>query len=81
MGQSFTVASNEGEEHLRKVAALVDTKMRELSSGAHAVTTVNVAILAALNIASEYEKLKDQQQVVEHTIDRLSLRVQQLLKE
>ena len=81
MGQSFTVASDEGEAHLRRVAELVDAKMRELAVGARTVSTASVAILAALNIASEYQKLRDEQEFVQHAIERLSARVQQWLKD
>jgi len=81
MGQTFTVASDEGEEHVRAVAALVDSKMRELSTGPRVVATANVAILAALNIASEYQKLKEEQEVVRNAIDRLSSRVIGKLKD
>ncbi len=77
-GQTFTVASEEKEDHLRRVAEIVDTKMREVSRGAGAsgISTVDVAILAALNIASEYQKLKDENDRVRRAIDGLSSRVQ-----
>ncbi len=81
MGQSFTVTSEEGEEHLHKVAEVVDTTMRQVAGGAGAVTTVNVAILAALNIASECQKLKEEREVIQHTLARLSTRVQQGLND
>lgn len=77
-GQTFTVASEEKEEHLRRVADLVDRKMREVSKGAAAggVSTVDVAILAALNIANEFQKLKEESDSVRRAIDGLSSRVQ-----
>ena len=81
LGQTFTVTSDEGDDHLHKVAALVDAKMKELASSPKVVTTANVAILAALNIASEYQKLKDEQEVVQHAIERLSSRVTGRLKD
>ena len=33
LGQTFTVASEERDEHLRRVAQLVDKKMREVREG------------------------------------------------
>ena len=30
LGQTFTLTSDEGDDHLQKVAALVDAKMKEL---------------------------------------------------
>ena len=81
LGQSFTVASEEREEHLRRVADLVDRKMREIAQGgrANGVSTLDVAILTALNIASEYQKLRDESEVMRKAIDGLSSRVQMWL--
>lgn len=81
LGQTFTVASEEKEDHLRAIAQMVDGKMREVSAGASAsgVSTLDVAILTALNIASEYQKLKDQSEAIRRAIDGLSSRVQGLL--
>lgn len=81
MGHVFTVTSDEGEEHVRAVAAMVDAKMKELANGPGAVTTANVAILAALNIASEYQKLRAEQEAFRHAVDRLSSRVSVKLKD
>lgn len=83
-GQTFTVASEEKEEHLRRVAALVDAKMREVSrgaAGAGGISTVDIAILAALNIASDYQKLKDESENVRRAIDGLSSRVETSLED
>ncbi len=81
LGQTFTVASDERDDHLRKVAEMVDAKMRELAGGPRAVTTANVAILAALNIASEYQKLMDEREALHHALDKLAWRVQEWLKD
>ena len=78
LGQTFTVASEEKEDHLRRTAEMVDAKMREVATGvaSNGVSTLDVAILTALNIASEYQKLKDESEVVRKAIDGLSSRVQ-----
>ena len=78
LGQTFTVASEEREEHLRRVAEQVDAKMREIAraGGANGISTLDVAILTALNIASEFQKLKDETDVLRKAIDGLSSRVQ-----
>ena len=81
MGQSFTVASDEGEEHVRRAAELVDAKMREASAANQSVTTLHLAILAALNIASEYQKLAEEQAAVQRAIDALVGCVSGRLKE
>ena len=75
MGQVFSVASADGEEHLRRVAAFVDDKMREVSGSGKVASSYAAAVLAALNIASEYQKLRDEQLQVQATIERLTARL------
>ena len=53
-GQSYSLRSDAEEEHVRRVADLVDLKMREVASGTRSVSTLHIAVLAALDIASEY---------------------------
>lgn len=52
-GQTYSLRTDADEEHVRRVADLVDAKMREVASGTRSVSTVHVAVLAALDIASE----------------------------
>ncbi|MBI4517085.1 MAG: cell division protein ZapA [Deltaproteobacteria bacterium] len=75
MGQQLTVTSDDGPEHVRSVARYVDEAMRQLAAGGRAVATLDVALLAALNIASEYQKLQQCHRELTETIDRLSRRI------
>jgi cell division protein ZapA len=75
MGQVFSVTSDDGEEHIRRVAAYVDGKMREISSGGKVVSTFTAAVLAALNIASECHKLRQNVAEIEAAVDRLTERL------
>jgi cell division protein ZapA len=75
MGQSLTVASEDGPEHVRAVARYLDETMRALAESGRAVATLDVALLAALNIASEYQKLQQHYKQLTETIDRLSQRL------
>lgn len=75
MGQVFSVTSEDGEEHVRRVASYVDGKMREISSGGKVVSTFTAAVLAALNIASECHKLQQNAAEIEAAIDRLTERL------
>jgi cell division protein ZapA len=75
MGQLFSVTSEDGEEHIRRVAGYVDGKMREVSAGGRVASSYATAVLAALNIASEYQKLRAEKQEIEATIDRLAARL------
>jgi cell division protein ZapA len=75
MGQTFAVTSDDDDQHVREVAAFVDGEIRKMTVGGRNVPPVSAAVLAALNIASEYHKLKQQQEKIEEIIDRLSARL------
>ena len=75
MGQVFSVTSEDGEEHVRRVATYVDGKMREIAAGGKVVSSFTAAVLAALNIASECHKLQQSQAEIEQAIDRLTARL------
>jgi cell division protein ZapA len=53
-GQAYSLRTDAEEEHVRRVADLLDLKMREVASGTRSVSTLQIAVLAALDIASEY---------------------------
>ena len=52
-GQAYVLRADADEEHVRKVADLVDSKMREVAAVTRSVSTIQIAVLAALDIASE----------------------------
>ena len=60
-GQEYTIAGDMSKEEIIQVAAHVDMKMQEITEAAKAAGAVpgNVAILSAINIASEYFKVLD----------------------
>ena len=75
LGHRITVASEDGESHVRQTAHMVDSQMRELASAQPPTSTLQLAFLAALNLASECWKLRQQKEDLENTIDRLSQRM------
>ncbi len=76
LGQKFTVTSEDDEGHVRAVAAYVDEKMKAMS-GDGSISPYTRAILVALNIASECQKLRASQEEVERVVDRISDRIDQ----
>lgn len=60
LNQRFTIKSDEDEKQVKKVADYVNKKMQEIVSGQKVVSTGKVAILAALNIAGDLFKQKQQ---------------------
>lgn len=58
--QKFVLKTENNEEHVRKVADYVNRLFEDIRERAHNVSTQNIAILGALNIAEEMF-LKDEQ--------------------
>ncbi len=81
LGQKFTVSSDAEENYILKVAGYVDGKMQEVLKTARPVNKPNVAMLAALNIADEYHRLKDKHEAVLDRLNHLSKKLSTTLTE
>lgn len=81
LGQKFTISSDAEESHMLKVAGYVDGKMQELLRASKPGAKSNVAMLAALNIADEYHRLKDTHEAILTRLDQLSRKVSVALTE
>jgi cell division protein ZapA len=74
-GQQYPIRSTLDPAYVAELAAYVDEKMRAASRETPGSDTLKVAVLAALNIADEYFRARDEQQVGR---DRLALRAGEL---
>lgn len=52
-GKSYVVRAGTDQEYMRKVARYVEDQMRKVAAQSKAVDTQKIAILTALNIASD----------------------------
>jgi cell division protein ZapA (FtsZ GTPase activity inhibitor) len=67
MGQNLTIASDAGDDWVQDLARAVNGKIKDIRAGAQSVSSVHLAILAALNFADELERLRrEHQALVEH---------------
>ena len=67
MGQQLVVASDDGDEWARALAAAVDEKIKAIRASSQTVNSTNLAILAALNFADELERLRrDHAELLNH---------------
>jgi cell division protein ZapA len=81
LGQKITISSDAEEGYMLKVAGYVDDKMQELMQAPKSVARSNVAMLAALNIADEYHRLKDTHEAILQRLDQLSKKLSTTLTE
>ncbi|HVP76526.1 MAG TPA: cell division protein ZapA [Thermodesulfobacteriota bacterium] len=58
-GQTYTVKTDAEEEYIQDVAKYVNEKMEEVLKKTKSVSTLNVAILTALNIADDLLREKE----------------------
>ena len=75
-GQRLKIRSDEDDEYVERLAAFVDEKMRGISHGQQGVTTLNLALTAALTIADELHKLMRVQDSLDGELDRLSCQIE-----
>jgi cell division protein ZapA len=61
LDREYLVTSEEGQEQVQRIAEYVNEKLREVRDSTEGLSEKKTAILAALNIASEYFQLLKEQ--------------------
>lgn len=61
-GMQYRLSGNESEDHLRRVAQLVDAQMRKIAAGYPRLDLPRLAVLSAVNIADDFLKLQEQRE-------------------
>jgi len=79
LGREYTVKSDEEEERVQKIADYVNRKMKEVLQRVKTVSTLNVAILAAMNIASDYFDSEEAQRMIGRVIEAKSSRLIEMI--
>lgn len=57
-GQTYAVRGGDDPGYVERLAAYVDERMKEVSRTSGAVDSVRIAVLAALNLADECHRLR-----------------------
>lgn len=71
LGHDYTVKTDAETEYIQEIASYVDKKMSEIVRNTKTVSTLNVAILAALNIADEFFKeMQKREELIEEVEHR-----------
>jgi cell division protein ZapA len=61
-GQTYNVRGDGDPDYLAELARFVDTRMRDVAAQVATVDPLKIAILAALNIADEFSRLRRQRE-------------------
>lgn len=70
-GHSITVKSDEDERYIRAVESYLNNKIEEVKENSKAASTLDLALLAALNITGEVIKTKEMLDRVERRTEEL----------
>jgi cell division protein ZapA len=77
LGQDIAVFSDSGDEHVASVVRYVNQKAEEIGKSSNDGNVLQIAILAALNIADEYFKNNNMR---EETYEQLETRSEKLIE-
>lgn len=69
-GETYKIVNDASSEYTQALATFVDEKLKEVSQNTSIVSPVKVAILAALNIADELFKIKENLETNTETIQK-----------
>jgi cell division protein ZapA len=64
MGQEFSILSDKGDEYVEGVVQYINERVREIKDISKDATTLNIAILATLNIADDLFKTREEKNVL-----------------
>jgi cell division protein ZapA len=76
-GTEYQLRGKASVEHMRLVAGLVDDKMREIADGNPRLDLNRLAVLAAVNIADEYMRLRQEYEELLKVLERTQQRSQE----
>jgi len=71
-GQTYTVKTDAEEDYIQEVARFVNEKMDEVLKKTKSVSTLNVAILTALNIADDLLKERERKSALLREVETKS---------
>lgn len=80
LGQKYTIKGDAPEEYIRQLAGYVTVKIKEVSDVSPTITPLKASILAAINIADELQKLKNEQEDITRSIEEKTVALTQLFE-
>jgi len=80
LGREYTIRSDEGEERVKKIAQYVDEKLKNISENTRTASTLNAAILAALDIANDYFEAKEGRTHLDQRVEEIETKSSRLIE-
>jgi len=78
-GHRLLIRSDENEEYIRAIEEYLNTKIEEVRENTKAVSSLDLALLAALNITGEVIKTKEILEELGRKSEELSLKIDRQL--
>lgn len=76
LGRRIRIRSEDDEDYIREVASYVNERMTEVQKATQSTATIDVAILAAMNVADDYFKSKGKNRAL---AGEISTQVEQII--
>ncbi len=80
-GYTFNVKSDLNRKQVQEIAEYVDAKMKDLAAKLKVSSTSRLAVMAAINIAEEFYRIKSEQNELSEAIEEKSTRLIQLVED
>ncbi len=71
-GQQYTIRTDVDEEHVHSVARLVNEHLSMIEQKMATVSTVNLMVLALMNVASDYLQVKTELETMTSRLEQLN---------
>lgn len=80
-GKEYTLRSDAGEEHIKRIAYYLDEKMKMLASQLAKKDPLKIAVLSALNIADELFRERAEKEKILSAVDKEAINLQETLQD
>jgi len=78
LGQKYTIKGDAPEEYIQQLANYVQDKIKEVYNNSPSITPVKASILAAITIADELHRLRNEQENLAKSIEEKTVELTRL---
>jgi cell division protein ZapA (FtsZ GTPase activity inhibitor) len=80
-GHTLHLRTDEDEAYLKTLGSFVEEKLREIARGQAGITTLNLALTAAMALADEVQKLRAAQAETDAQVSEIATEIDHILGE